>query len=57
MIFIYINYLRPPLESTVPAEWNLISEINKKKVELLVCEKSQQFEVNLSFIQLLFLNF
>ncbi|CAL1289005.1 unnamed protein product [Larinioides sclopetarius] len=44
----FLNQPQPPLESTLPADWNLITEINERNIELLVTEKNQVFEVTVN---------
>ncbi|XP_015923066.1 propionyl-CoA carboxylase alpha chain, mitochondrial [Parasteatoda tepidariorum] len=44
----FLNQPQPPLESTLPTEWNLIAEINEKSVEVCVSEKNHQFEVSVN---------
>ncbi|XP_035222840.1 propionyl-CoA carboxylase alpha chain, mitochondrial-like [Stegodyphus dumicola] len=44
----FLNQPQPPLESTLPTEWNLISEVNGKNIELLLSEKKNQFEISVN---------
>ncbi|KAF8788939.1 Propionyl-CoA carboxylase alpha chain like protein [Argiope bruennichi] len=44
----FLNQPQPPLESTLPADWNLITEINERNIELLVTEKNHVFEVTVN---------
>ncbi|GFR08184.1 propionyl-CoA carboxylase alpha chain, mitochondrial [Trichonephila clavata] len=44
----FLNQAQPPLESTLPADWNLIAEINGQNIELLVTERKQVFEVTVN---------
>ncbi|KAG8178427.1 hypothetical protein JTE90_019136 [Oedothorax gibbosus] len=44
----FLNQPLPPLESTLPTDWNLITEIGGKNVELLVSVKKQVFEVSVN---------
>ncbi|XP_054707309.1 propionyl-CoA carboxylase alpha chain, mitochondrial-like [Uloborus diversus] len=44
----FLNQPQPPLESTLPTDWNLITEIKGQKTELCVTEKNQKFQVSVN---------
>ncbi|GIX96052.1 propionyl-CoA carboxylase alpha chain, mitochondrial [Caerostris extrusa] len=44
----FLNQSQPPLHSTLPTDWNLIAEINGRKVELMVTERDHAFQVTVN---------